>query len=526
MNYKVLVTLLVLLQWTTLVGCENDDDASSDADTDTDSDTDADTDSDTDTDTDSDTDADTDSDTDTDTDSDTDTDTDSDTDADNQVSDIVVLSDNSAIISGYIYEQAIFGQGDNATTLTTAGWYDGFLAGFDEDGNLEWAQLAGGTGTDYGKGLTVLSDDSFAFTGYFEFDATFGQGEEAVILTSEGPWGATGDGFLARYAADGSLIWASHASSKGVAREYTKCVVGLSDDSLVVTGEYQKAITFGEGGDELTLEHIAGQYVDTFVVKYDPNGVPLWATGVGGTGRDNPYGLEALSDDSVVVTGRFKEQATFGNGPEEVVLDAGENEYNGFIAMYNPDSTLDWATNEDYPNWAGNLSAFSDDTMVVANITTGTSGFIEKRDSAGELIWSVEIAGYLSDFAVQSDDSFVAVGHFSDTLVLGEGTSSIELISNGRADIFIAKYSSEGELVWARSAGGVSWEYSPVGAIMSDDSVLIAGRMDDTIVFGEGENQITLELDTPAQYGNIYAARYDADGNLIWAKMVVAEYVP
>ena len=110
---------------------------------------------------------------------------------------IAALSDGGALVSGRFYGSATFGSGEpNATTLTSEGDKDIFVAKYNPDGTLAWARHAGGSQNDYGYGIAALSNGSALVTGYFYGSATFGSGEaNATTLTSEG----SGEIFVAKY---------------------------------------------------------------------------------------------------------------------------------------------------------------------------------------------------------------------------------------------------------------------------------------------------------------------------------------
>jgi uncharacterized delta-60 repeat protein len=112
---------------------------------------------------------------------------------------ITTLSDNSAVVTGYFEESATFGPGEpNETVLTSAGYYDCFIARYNPDGSLAWVKHAGGSNYDAGNVITTLSDDSTVVTGSFSGAATFGPGEpNQKVLYSFG--NSEYDIFVARF---------------------------------------------------------------------------------------------------------------------------------------------------------------------------------------------------------------------------------------------------------------------------------------------------------------------------------------
>jgi uncharacterized delta-60 repeat protein len=393
--------------------------------------------------------------------------------------DVAVLTDGSIAVVGWFEGTATFGQGEsNETLLTSAGNWDIFVARYYSDGTLAWAKGAGSTGTDEGQGIAVLSDGSVALTGYFTGTATFGQGDanETSLISAEYE-----DIFVACYNADGTLAWAKRAGGTSLYDE-GEALVALSDGSLVVTGAFGGTATFGEGEANETDLTAGATATDLglFVARYDADGAVVWAKGT----RDaKGLGIAALTDDSAAVTGyfgyfSFSSTTTFGQGePNETDLTALSNG-DIFVARYNPDGTLGWVK---------------------------SAGGTEQDQGFG--------------VAALSDGSLVATGFFCQTATFGDGEpNETTLVSAGSRDIFIARHSADGSLVWAKRAGGgggTSGDWGFDIAAFLDDSVALTGFFHQTATFGEGEaNQTSLTATGPEE---LFLARYGSDGSLGWA---------
>lgn len=141
--------------------------------------------------------------------------------------------------------------------------------------------------------------------------------------------------------------------------------------------------------------------------------------------------------------------------------------------------------------------------------------FISKIDNNGNVLWANSIIGSRDDraYCITTDDSgnVYISGHFA-SLTLGFGP--FVLTNTGGYDIFIAKYDNNGNVIWAKSAGGTNndWmlaiEYDPSGYLYTSGSFFSP-----SIIFG---------LDTLINHGNgtcdIMITKYDLNGNAIWAK--------
>jgi uncharacterized delta-60 repeat protein len=278
----------------------------------------------------------------------------------------------------------------------------------------------------------------------------------------------------------GNLIWAKRAGGISF-NDYGYGITTLSDNSMVVTGMFEDLATFGSGEPNQTVLTCAG-YTDIFIARYNSDGTLVWAKRAGGTSYDNGYGITTLSDDSTVVTGVIYGTATFGPGePNETVLTSAGN-HDIFIARYNPDGSLAWA----------------------------------KR--AGGAYW--EDYGY--GITRLSDNSTVVTGMFADSATFGSGEpNEIILTCAGYTDIFIARYNSDGNLAWAKRAGGptdnnLTFDCGNGITTLSDNSTVVTGVFDGSATFGPGElNQTVL---TSAGAEDIFIARYNPDGTLAWAK--------
>jgi hypothetical protein len=205
---------------------------------------------------------------------------------------IAVDSSGNAYITGYFQGAALFG----ATTLTSAGGFDTYIAKVDSGGNFIWAKRAGGTSDDYGRGIALDSSGNAYITGSFQGTALYG----ATTLTSSGSY----DTYIAKVDSVGNFLWAKSAggSSDDVG-------VGIALDSsgnAYITGYFSGTAVFGA-----TTLTSAGDR-DIYVAKLDIGGNFLWAKRAGGISWDSGNGIAVDSSGNTYITGYFNGIAVFG----------------------------------------------------------------------------------------------------------------------------------------------------------------------------------------------------------------------
>ncbi len=132
--------------------------------------------------------------------------------------------------------------------------------------------------------------------------------------------------------------------------------------------------------------------------------------------------------------------------------------------------------------------------------------------------WATIGGHYAYDYgyAITTDNAgnvYVA-GKFEEN---GAVFSGAVLSCYGNHDIWVAKYSATGSLLWIRTAGGTSGDYA-WGIACDNNYVYITGEIEgsnETIHFSN--SSITL---TATGSNDIFVAKYDVSGNLIWARSV------
>jgi hypothetical protein len=140
--------------------------------------------------------------------------------------------DNVVVAGNAFGEPDLFGEPTGTSGIV--------LAKLDPDGAPLFGRLYGNSPDDAASAVTVLSDDSIAFTGHFLSDVDFGGG---TLLSLEP--GAATDVFVARVDPDGEHLMSLRAGGVGV--DYGLSIATLPGDRLATVGTFTTAIDFGSG---------------------------------------------------------------------------------------------------------------------------------------------------------------------------------------------------------------------------------------------------------------------------------------
>jgi hypothetical protein len=194
---------------------------------------------------------------------------------------VAALADGSAIVTGYSNGDIDFGSDARVTGD------EGFVAKVSASGGWLWATGVIGTSPDGAYGNSV---DTFA--------------DGSVIVGGVHDPGGADRGIVAKFAADGSRLWAAPVVATDVGAVYD--VRARPDGGAVVTGLVTGTATLGS----IVLNR-ANQAA--FVAGISAAGTWQWATAAEGTGTSRGYGLGLGRDGTVAVAGRFTNAATFGD---------------------------------------------------------------------------------------------------------------------------------------------------------------------------------------------------------------------
>ncbi len=329
-----------------------------------------------------------------------------------------------------------------------------------------------------------------------------------------------------------SIINSIHAQSpdwlwaKGTGGTNYNTGTDVCEDSfgnVYMSGNFQ-SLTLTLGATTLTNSGLS----DIFIVKYDANGNELWAVKVGNTDQDIAHSIAADAMGNIIITGVFYSSTlTFGN---YTLVNSGTRDL--FVAKLDSNGVFLWAKNALGFNFdfgyditvdnGGNIyvtGEFNSGTIVfdsyLLNNAGGEDVFIAKYDTDGNVLWAKRAGGAGSDAGFG-----LSVDHSGNVFMTGQFYSSsitfdtVNLTNTGDRDYFIVKYDSVGTVQWAVSGDGTGSDY---GYRVCNDSL---GNVFVTGGFGSSSLVVGSTVLTSNGFDDSFIIKYDSNGNVVWANSI------
>lgn len=318
-----------------------------------------------------------------------------------------------------------------------------------------------GTNINYGRGIATDNSGNYYVAGHFQGQIKFTTGDAAI--TSQGG----SDVFIAKFNSAGGLVWKAFITSPTNSEQ----AKGLKVDSfgnVYVTGIFSNQMTVYSAN--LSSNTVNGPSSGVFVIKFNSSGVFVWPS-IFDVTSINDIALDANGNPHI--TGQFYGTVAFGS------ISLTSSGYDVYVAKLNTSNgSVTWAFLE-----GG------------TNTDTGNGLSI---DGLGNVFLTGTYKGTASFGSSPSLETLTARG------------------STGYSDIFIAKYTNAGNLVWVRTVGGVyDDEGSRIAVNSTGTEVYLVGLFRDVVLFGTG---LGSNSQTSSGGTDIVMAKYNGNnGNVLFS---------
>jgi len=163
--------------------------------------------------------------------------------------------------------------------------------------------------------------------------------------------------------------------------------------------------------------------------------------------------------------------------------------------------------------------------------TGGKDGYLFKLDSIGNLIWSKQFSSNMdvkiNSLKIDNSNNLIVLGEYKVKVIFDTTITTNNTDTLFSSNMFIAKYNVNGNLLWAKNTGGVSYEGNSLSVDLNND-ILITGKSIAISLFDVITSVNTLDSTLQTYPGGTYweyyhptvsfIAKYSQNGNMIWIK--------
>ena len=357
------------------------------------------------------------------------------------------------------YSVDVVGDGDLVIAAATDeslggaafGGRDIYVARIDGTGATVWETQLGTPAADAPLGLSASPGGTVYVAGYTEGDLA-------------GPNAGSADVWLAKFDADGTLLWQRQFGGPLWDRAFD---VAAFDGGVYVSG-----YTFGDIGDDP-----APGGGDAFAARFDDHGERAWLVQFGTDRTDWGQGAAAAPDGSLYVTG-------FTEGD---LAEPNRGQRDAFVARLTANGEIAWTRQFGGPatDWTQGVGVDAHGNVYLTGITDGQAA--ADTEHAGDrdgLLASYTPDGdlrFVTQIGTENADSLFEVRVHPDGIVAtGSTTGSFESaatatpVNQGERDGILVRFDRAGSLIDA----------AVLGTAQADDLTGLAIAPDGRIVFG------------------------------------------
>ncbi len=389
-----------------------------------------------------------------------------------------------------------------------------FICKQDESGNVIWLNLFPDNLLNFFSVEQSLYIDTVTnhlyITGGFTEDLVI-PGETTLIPAENGSI------FLLKYDLNGSYIWSVQEDF------FSEQVSVLTDNSgnVILSGLFENTVTIG------TTDLTSAGSMDGFISKYDTDGNFLWAIRAGGESIEYIAIISTDASDNIYLTGEFISEnvtingtgITLAEGNGNIILAKLDNTGNVLWLTSHAGSTITFRDYYCWPTgiitdatgctyikgWHGDSIYFND--IMLRSPYNSISYFLTKFDQNGNTIWANSInehsTGYdYNQFDIDYNGNVYLGAQARDTLNFGD---DFEYINSGKEDLFVAKYNTDGDLIWVRAMQGNETSLNRIQSVAVYDTtnIFAAGYFGNYLHIGNEE------LSSTNKHG--FIAMFDTD---------------
>lgn len=273
-----------------------------------------------------------------------------------------------------------------------------------------------------------------------------------------------------------NIDWANKISADSDTNDFCNAIRHDASGNILVVGSFSGVVDIDPSAATFYVSIRGG--LDMYLAKFDTTGTLIWAKTMGGFTDDIPYDVVTDNLGNIYITGSCSNLADFDGGADTAFLK---------------------------PNGS------SGNTVI----------FLAKYTSNGDYLWAKVMGGSGYGFGkrvkIDQNGEVILVGNFKVTIDFDPSPNVLNLSEQGSNfyDIFISKFTSNGDLRFAKRIGG--GDYDEVNGLTLDQNgnLYITGYFMLTVDFDPGP--AVFNMSVPINDKSSFVAKYDSLGIFVSA---------
>jgi hypothetical protein len=338
---------------------------------------------------------------------------------------------------------------------------------------LLWARDWGGGNYDYAYDIALASDGGVIIVGQFVGPADM---DPTVGVDMRDSHAGGHDLSITWVNADGSYAWCFTTGGDG-AENCDAVAIDPRDQGIIVSGYFWGTVDFDPGeGEEIHTAKSPNAY-NAFILKLTRVGELEWVRSFGGTSYCEATDIAVDVQGNITHTGYFGATVDFDLGPGFELRSAADADWDAYVSQIGPDLEHRWT------------HTFGGQSFGLPDFGLG--------------------------IAVGPDGGILATGEFHGSTDFDPGQGMDQRTSKGFADIYLTRYSREGERLWTWTAGGPASERGWAAAFGPGGEAFVTGRFRGTMDFDPGPEQ---DPRTSNGESDLFVTKFHSDGEYEWTR--------
>lgn len=244
-------------------------------------------------------------------------------------------ANNNIYASGFFYGTADFDPSAASYPLTANGnTQDAYVAKFDSNGNLKWADNFGSIYFDDALSSAIDTKGNVYITGYFGGIADFNPSTTSTFTIANN--NSSNDVFVAKVDSSGNFVWAKKIG--GDYDDQSNYITTDNSNNVYVSGGFEYICDF-DPSNTTTYSLTSNGAKDGFVTKLDENGNFIWNATFGAISSDFASYIQLDNAGSILVTGHYERTVDFDPSSSVFNLSGNTGNSDAFVWKLNSSST-------------------------------------------------------------------------------------------------------------------------------------------------------------------------------------------